>query len=144
VWAAGVTYKKSKEARMMESKDSASAYDKVYDAERPEIFFKCLPEKVVSCGEAVGIRQDATWNVPEPELILMMNSRGEIAGYGVGNDMSSRDIEGENTLYLPQAKVYHRSCAIGPWITVGASEEQARKWQIDCKINRKGKTEFHG
>ena len=111
VWAAGVTYLRSKDARMEESDFSATAYDRVYDAPRPEIFFKSLPEKVVACGEPVGIRADAKWNVPEPELVLMMNSRGDIAGYAVGNDMSSRDIEGENLLYLPQAKGVHTAPA---------------------------------
>ena len=144
VWAAGVTYLRSKDARMEESDFSATAYDRVYDAPRPEIFFKSLPEKVVACGDPVGIREDAKWNVPEPELVLMMNSRGEIAGYAVGNDMSSRDIEGENLLYLPQAKVYHRSCAIGPWITVGASEEEAREWKISLSIERGGEAVFEG
>ena len=144
VWAAGVTYLRSKDARMEESDFSATAYDRVYDAPRPEIFFKSLPEKVVACGDPVGIREDAKWNVPEPELVLMMNSRGEIAGYAVGNDMSSRDIEGENLLYLPQAKVYHRSCAIGPWITVGASEEEAREWEISLSIERGGEAVFEG
>ena len=144
VWAAGVTYLRSKDARMEESDFSATAYDRVYDAPRPEIFFKSLPEKVVACGEPVGIRADAKWNVPEPELVLMMNSRGDIAGYAVGNDMSSRDIEGENLLYLPQAKVYHRSCAVGPWVTVGASEEEVRQWEISLKIERSGGVMFEG
>ena len=144
VWAAGVTYLRSKDARMEESDFSATAYDRVYDATRPELFFKSLPEKVVACGEPVGIRADAQWSVPEPELVLMMNSRGEIAGYAVGNDMSSRDIEGENLLYLPQAKVYHRSCAAGPWVRVGAREEEAREWEITIQIERGGKTVFEG
>ena len=144
VWAAGVTYLRSKDARMEESDFSATAYDRVYDAPRPELFFKSLPEKVVACGEPVGIRADAQWSVPEPELVLMMNSRGEIAGYAVGNDMSSRDIEGENLLYLPQAKVYHRSCAVGPWVRVGATEAEAREWDISMQIGRDGKTVFEG
>ena len=144
VWAAGVTYLRSKDARMEESDFSATAYDRVYDATRPELFFKSLPEKVVACGEPVGIRADAQWSVPEPELVLMMNSRGEIAGYAVGNDMSSRDIEGENLLYLPQAKVYHRSCAVGPWVRVGAREEEAREWEITIQIERGGETVFEG
>ena len=144
VWAAGVTYLRSKDARMEESDFSATAYDRVYDAPRPEIFFKSLPEKVVACGEPVGIRTDANWSVPEPELVLMMNSRGEIAGYAVGNDMSSRDIEGENLLYLPQAKVYHRSCAVGPWVRVGATEEEAREWEIKIQIERSGGSVFDG
>ena len=124
VWAAGVTYLRSKKARMDESEFSASAYDRVYDAERPEIFFKSLPEKVVAPGGEVGIRRDAKWNVPEPELALVCNSRGQVVGYTIGNDMSSRDIEGENLLYLPQAKTYLKSCAVGPFITVGVSEAE--------------------
>jgi 2-dehydro-3-deoxy-D-arabinonate dehydratase len=144
VWAAGVTYLRSKTARMDESDFSASAYDKVYAAERPEIFFKAMPEKVVGPAEAVGIRRDAKWNVPEPELALVLNSRGKIIGHTIGNDMSSRDIEGENLLYLPQAKTYHRSCALGPWIILGTSEAQAREWQIKITIDREGKNIFAG
>jgi 2-dehydro-3-deoxy-D-arabinonate dehydratase len=144
VWAAGVTYLRSKTARMEESGFSANAYDRVYDAERPEIFFKSLPEKVVSPGEPVGIRQDARWNVPEPELVVVLNSRGHIVGYTIGNDMSSRDIEGENLLYLPQAKIYQRSCAIGPWITVGVSEADARNWTIRLEIRRDNGMIFEG
>jgi 2-dehydro-3-deoxy-D-arabinonate dehydratase len=144
IWAAGVTYLRSKTARMDESDFSASAYDKVYAAERPELFFKSLPEKVAGPGEAVGIRRDARWSVPEPELALVLNSRGQIAGYTIGNDMSSRDIEGENLLYLPQAKIYARSCALGPWIHLGASEEAARAWKIGLEIRRGGKTLFSG
>ena len=144
VWAAGVTYLRSKKARMEESDFSATAYDRVYEAERPEIFFKSMPEKVVAAGEAVGIRRDATWSVPEPELALVLNSRGVVAGYTIGNDMSSRDIEGENLLYLPQAKIYTRSCALGPWIELGATEEQARGWNISVSIIRKGESVFAG
>lgn len=144
VWAAGVTYLRSKKARMEESDFSASAYDRVYDAARPEIFFKSLPEKVVPTGEPVGIRSDAKWNVPEPELALVMNSRGQIVGYTIGNDMSSRDIEGENLLYLPQAKTYHRSCALGPWITLGEPETVAREWNINLEIWRSGQRAFAG
>jgi 2-dehydro-3-deoxy-D-arabinonate dehydratase len=144
VWAAGVTYLRSKTARMEESDFSATAYDKVYAAERPEIFFKSMPEKVVATGEAVGIRRDAKWNVPEPELALVMNSRGQIVGHTIGNDMSSRDIEGENLLYLPQAKVYDRSCALGPWIHLGATEADAREWKIKIEIRRDGKNVFNG
>lgn len=144
VWAAGVTYKRSKTARMEESDFSAQAYDKVYEADRPELFFKALPEKIVANGEAVGIRKDATWNVPEPELALVLNSKGRIVGYTVGNDMSSRDIEGENLLYLPQAKVYDRSAALGPWINAGASEAEARAWSIKLEIERGGHIVFSG
>ncbi len=144
VWAAGVTYLRSKTARMEESDFSASAYDRVYAAPRPELFFKSLPEKVVSSGEAVGIRRDARWNVPEPELALVLNSRGRLVGYTAGNDMSSRDIEGENLLYLPQAKIYDRSCALGPWITLGTPEPAAREWQIRLVIRRNGAEVFTG
>jgi 2-dehydro-3-deoxy-D-arabinonate dehydratase len=144
VWAAGVTYLRSKTARMAESDFSATAYDKVYAAERPEIFFKSPAEKVAAAGEAVGIRRDARWSVPEPELALVLNSAGKIAGYTIGNDMSSRDIEGENLLYLPQAKIYHRSCALGPWITLGATETEARRWNIRLEIRRGGQAVFAG
>ncbi len=144
VWAAGVTYLRSKTARMEESDFSASAYDRVYDAVRPEIFFKSLAEKVVPTGEPVGIRSDATWNVPEPELALVMNSRGQIVGYTIGNDMSSRDIEGENLLYLPQAKTYNSSCALGPWITLGTSEAAVRDWKINIEIRRNAQNIFTG
>jgi 2-dehydro-3-deoxy-D-arabinonate dehydratase len=144
VWAAGVTYLRSKTARMEESNFSATAYDRVYAAERPELFFKSLPQKVAAAGEAVGIRRDARWSVPEPELALMLNSRGRVVGYTIGNDMSSRDIEGENLLYLPQAKIYERSCALGPWIHLGSSETEARNWTIRVEILREGKKAFMG
>jgi 2-dehydro-3-deoxy-D-arabinonate dehydratase len=144
VWAAGVTYLRSKTARMEESNFSATAYDRVYDAERPELFFKSLAEKVVPPNEPVGIRRDAKWNVPEPELALVFNSKGKIVGHTIGNDMSSRDIEGENLLYLPQAKTYHRSCALGPWIRIGADEAAAREWKIRLNIRRSGQSVFSG
>ena len=142
VWAVGVTYLRSKKARMEESDFSATAYDRVYDAPRPELFFKSLPEKAVPPGGAVGIRKDARWSVPEPELVFVINSRGQIVGYTIGNDMSSRDIEGENLLYLPQAKIYDRSCAVGPCITVGADEPTARTWKIQLQIQRAGQFVF--
>ncbi len=144
VWAAGVTYLRSKKARMEESDFSATAYDRVYEAARPEIFFKSVAEKVVATGGEVGIRSDARWNVPEPELALVLNSRGDIVGHTIGNDMSSRDIEGENLLYLPQAKVYRASCALGPFITIGASEAEARTWTISIRIVRDGSEVFAG
>ena len=144
IWAAGVTYLRSKAARMEESQFSATAYDRVYAAERPELFFKSLGEKVAAHAEPVGIRRDARWSVPEPELALVLNSRGAIAGHTIGNDMSSRDIEGENLLYLPQAKVYDRSCALGPWIHLGATETEARGWQIRLTIQRDGQRVFAG
>lgn len=144
VWAVGVTYLRSKKARMEESDFSATAYDRVYEAARPELFFKSLPEKVVSPGEAVGIRSDSSWNVPEPELAFVINSLGHIVGYTIGNDMSSREIEGENLLYLPQAKIYNRSCAIGPFVRVGASEAEARTWTIELQVHRGNSVAFQG
>jgi len=144
VWAAGVTYLRSKTARMEESDFSASAYDLVYEADRPEIFFKSLPEKVVGPNEPVGIRADAKWNVPEPELTLVINSAKKLVGVSIGNDMSSRDIEGENLLYLPQAKVYDGACAVGPWIVVGVHEEEIRQWTISVKILRNDQVVFRG
>jgi len=120
VWAAGVTYMRSKEARMDESKESGGAdlYDSVYHADRPELFFKALPHNVRGPGQSVNIRKDSTWNVPEPELTLFISSSGIIQAYTIGNDMSSRSIEGENALYLPQAKVYDKSAALGPCLYV--------------------------
>lgn len=123
VWAAGVTYLRSRDARMEESKDAGGAdfYSKVYNAERPELFFKSAPGRVAAHEEEVYIRKDSKWNVPEPELTLFINAKGKIAAYTIGNDMSSRDIEGENPLYLPQAKVYERSAALGPCLYVPAA-----------------------
>ena len=144
IWAVGVTYLRSKMARMDESNFSATAYDRVYEAARPELFFKALPEKVVAPGDPVGIRKDARWSVPEPELALVVNSHARIVGYTIGNDMSSRDIEGENLLYLPQAKIYDRSCAVGPFITVGADEPTARAWKIHLQIMRNETVAFQG
>ena len=144
VWGAGVTYLRSKTARMEESNFSANAYDRVYSAQRPEVFFKSLPEKVVGPSEPVGIRADAHWNVPEPELALVINCQRTIVGYTIGNDVSSRDIEGENLLYLPQAKIYHRSCAIGPCIVVGSTETVARTWIVTMQIYREGRIIFEG
>jgi len=123
VWAAGVTYLKSRDARMEESQSSgaASLYDRVYDAERPELFFKAVASRVSGHNQQVFIRKDSTWNVPEPELTLFINSNGNIQGYTCGNDMSSRSIEGENALYLPQAKIYEKSAALGPCLYVTSS-----------------------
>ena len=144
VWAAGVTYLRSKAARMEESDFSATAYDRVYEAPRPELFFKALGEKAGGPNDPVGIRADAGWSVPEPELVLVMNSRGDLVGFTIGNDMSSRDIEGENLLYLPQAKIYDRSCALGPWIVLGCSEAEARSWEVGVTIRRGGVEVFAG
>lgn len=120
VWAAGVTYHRSRDARLEESRKAGGGdfYARVYDAERPELFFKSTPHRTAGHRQEVRIRGDSKWNVPEPELALFVNSGGAIAGYTIGNDMSSRDIEGENPLYLPQAKVYDRSCALGPGLLV--------------------------
>lgn len=144
VWAAGVTYLRSKKARMDESEFSSSAYDRVYEAPRPELFFKSLPEKVAGPRDEIGIRADARWSVPEPELALVINSRGKLVGYTIGNDMSSRDIEGENLLYLPQAKTYRNSCALGPFVVLGAAEAIAREWTIRLAIERGGQVVFSG
>ena len=144
VWAAGVTYLRSKTARMEESKSAATAYDKVYEAARPELFFKSVAEKVVAPGDPVGIRKDAVWSVPEPELALVFNSKGRVVAYTIGNDMSSRDIEGENPLYLPQAKVYHRSCALGPVLECGVLETEVRTWTIHLRVQRGTKVVFQG
>ncbi len=145
VWAAGVTYYRSRSARMEESKDAGGGdfYDRVYSAERPELFFKATAGRVAGPEGQVRIRKDASWSVPEPELTLLLNQRGEIIGYTVGNDMSSRDIEGENPLYLPQAKVYDRSCALGPCILV-AAEPLPKSTPIHLEISRGGHTEFAG
>ena len=142
VWAAGVTYLRSRDARMEESKDGGSVYDRVYAADRPEIFFKATPHRVVAPGGAVRIRADSHWNVPEPEVALAINSAGRIFGYTVGNDMSSRDIEGENPLYLPQAKVYAGCCALGPGIVV--REPLPRETAIELRIRRSGAEVFSG
>jgi 2-dehydro-3-deoxy-D-arabinonate dehydratase len=142
VWAAGVTYLRSRDARIEESKDGGSVYDRVYLAERPEIFFKATPNRVVGTGARVRIRADSKWNVPEPEATLAINSHGRIFGYTVGNDMSSRDIEGENPLYLPQAKVYRGSCALGPGIVV--REPLPRECGIEIVIRRAGAEVFRG
>ena len=145
VWAAGVTYLRSRDARMEESADSGGAtfYDKVYEAERPELFFKALPQRVAAHNESVYIRRDSSWNVPEPELTLYINSLGEIQGYTIGNDMSSRSIEGENPLYLPQAKVYQRSAALGPCLYVPASPVPSTTL-IKMSIFRSGMSVYNG
>jgi 2-dehydro-3-deoxy-D-arabinonate dehydratase len=144
VWAAGVTYQRSKTARMEESQTAPSVYDLVYEAPRPELFFKATPEKVVAPNDPVGIRKDATWSVPEPELALVFNSKARVVGYTIGNDMSSRDIEGQNPLYLPQAKVYKQSCALGPFIRLGVLEAEARTWTVHLRIQRGTKVIFQG
>jgi 2-dehydro-3-deoxy-D-arabinonate dehydratase len=145
VWAAGVTYYRSRGARMEESKDAGGGnfYDRVYSAERPELFFKSTASRTVGTGGKVRIRGDAHWSVPEPELTLVVSPAGRIVGYTIGNDMSSRDIEGENPLYLPQAKVYNGSCALGPGILVNASP-LAPSTEIAIEILRHDRVEFAG
>lgn len=143
IWAAGVTYERSRVAREEESAQSG-IYDRVYTAARPEIFFKATPNRAVGPNDAVAIRRDATWNVPEPELTLVMNPAMEIVGYTVGNDMSSRDIEGENPLYLPQAKMYARSCALGPMIALNEHVADAKNLDIHVQITRNGNVMFKG
>jgi 2-dehydro-3-deoxy-D-arabinonate dehydratase len=146
VWASGVTYYRSRNARMEEAKTAGGGdfYERVYVAERPELFMKATPNRVVGHGGKVAIRQDATWSVPEPELTLLATPAGKIAGYTIGNDMSSRDIEGENPLYLPQAKVYDRSCALGPGILIAGDDPIPTSTEITMQILRNGKTVFSG
>jgi 2-dehydro-3-deoxy-D-arabinonate dehydratase len=144
VWAAGVTYKRSKVARMEESQGAARFYDLVYEAARPELFFKASPHRVAGPGQPVRIRRDAVWNVPEPELALVLDSRLRLVGYTIGNDMSSRDIEGENPLYLPQAKVYDACCGLGPWITLADAMPARQEIGIQLAVKRGGKLAFHG
>jgi len=145
VWAAGVTYYNSRRARIAESKDAGGGdfYDRVYSAERPELFFKAAGHRVAGPNAPVMIRRDATWSVPEPELTLLVNPRAKIIGYTIGNDMSSRDIEGANPLYLPQAKVYDRSCALGPGILI-QSTPMPSTTQIHLDILRSGQSQFTG
>lgn len=148
VWAAGVTYKRSQTARMEESEAAADCYDRVYQSDRPELFFKATPHRVTGTGQTLRIRKDSKWNVPEPEFALALNSRGQIVGLTIGNDMSSRDIEGENPLYLPQAKVYDQCCGLGPWVVL-ASEywkdfPQLSDVQVRLDIVRSGESVFGG
>ncbi|HTU16576.1 MAG TPA: fumarylacetoacetate hydrolase family protein [Gemmataceae bacterium] len=144
VWAAGVTYKRSREARERESAGAARFYDLVYNAERPELFFKATPRRVVGPNAAVRIRHDSRWNVPEPELALVVSPRLKIVGYTIGNDMSSRDIEGENPLYLPQAKVYDGSCSLGPVVTLAGALPSPESVTIRLTIARGGAVVFDG
>ncbi len=145
VWAAGVTYWRSREARMEEAKTAGGGdfYDRVYSADRPELFFKSLGHRVIGPGGKVRIRRDSKWNVPEPELTLLISRGGKITGYTIGNDMSSRDIEGENPLYLPQAKVYDGACALGPCVLL-AEQPLSKETKIQLNIRRAGKDAFTG
>ncbi len=141
-WGAGVTYERSRLARMAESQ-SADVYARIYQAERPEIFFKATPSRCVGPNQPVGIRADSRWSVPEPELALVLDRDGAILGYTLGNDMSARDIEGDNPLYLPQAKVYQACCAIGPTVLLAESGKHP-EFEIRCRIIRKGEEVFDG
>ena len=141
VWAAGVTYLRSRDARMEES-TQRDVYDQVYGAARPELFLKATPHRVSGPGEPVAIRSDSGWDVPEPELTLLLNSRGELVGYTIGNDVSSRSIEGENPLYLPQAKVYSRSAALGPTVITVDELPDAANLDINLSIHRGGAVLF--
>lgn len=145
VWAAGVTYYRSRSARIEESKAAGGGdfYDRVYHAERPEIFFKATPHRVVGPGGELRIRRDSAWNVPEPELALAVNRAGAIIGYAIGNDMSSRDIEGENPLYLPQAKVYAQCCGLGPALLVSSGPLDPAT-EIRIEVRRDGGPVFDG
>jgi 2-dehydro-3-deoxy-D-arabinonate dehydratase len=144
VWASGVTYLRSRDARMEESKDAGGGtfYDRVYDAERPEIFFKATPHRVFGTGTHLRLRSDSKWNVPEPELALAINAGGKIFGYTIGNDLSSRDIEGENPLYLPQAKVWSHCCGLGPALVV--CDPLRLETGIEIQILRAGSIVFEG
>jgi 2-dehydro-3-deoxy-D-arabinonate dehydratase len=144
VWAAGVTYKRSKVARESESTSAASFYDKVYTAERPELFFKATADRVIGAHQPVRVRKDSRWSVPEPELALFIAPDLRIVGYSIGNDMSARDIEGENPLYLPQAKVYNQSCAMGPVVTLASAMPPRDQIEISLHIERSIQTVFQG
>jgi len=144
IWAAGVTYKRSKTARMEESTTAASCYDRVYASPRPELFFKATPHRVAGHGQPLRIRTDSNWNVPEPELTLVLSSKLSLVGYTIGNDVSSRDIEGDNPLYLPQAKCYSQSCGLGPWITLAVGMPPRSEIGIRLLVHRSGKIVYDG
>ena len=143
VWAAGVTYTRSREARVREAV-TQDVYERVYEAERPELFFKSTAEKVVGPNDWIGLRGDSHWNVPEPELALVLNPRMQIVGYTVGNDVSSRDIEGQNPLYLPQAKIYRHACALGPAITLAGEGVDAQNLAVRLTIHRDDVLAYQG
>ena len=142
VWAAGVTYERSREARLAET-TTVGIYDKIYDAERPEVFFKATASRCVGPNAPVGVRADSRWTVPEPELAVVLDPDGAILGYTLGNDMSARDIEGENPLYLPQAKIYRACCSLGP-VLVLTDEPLERRLVVRCRIVRGGREVFAG
>jgi 2-dehydro-3-deoxy-D-arabinonate dehydratase len=143
VWACGVTYLRSRDARMEESTEE-DVYERVYNAERPELFLKATPSRVVGPGQPVAIRADSTWDVPEPEIALVINAHREVVGYTVGNDMSSRSIEGENPLYLPQAKIYTACAGLGPVIALADEIADPRALKVTLTIERGGEVLFEG
>lgn len=142
VWAAGVTYERSRDARNAETKLADSVYDKVYESERPELFFKSTYERLVPPGQPLGLRSDSKWMVPEPELAVVISKTGDIIGWTLGDDLSSRDIEGENPLYLPQAKIFTGSCSIGPCLLWNTGKEDPLSWSLSLTITRDKKTVF--
>ncbi|MEY3457919.1 MAG: hypothetical protein RL215_1076 [Planctomycetota bacterium] len=144
VWAAGVTYKRSQIARMEESESAASHYDKVYSADRPELFFKATPHRTAGPGLPLRVRSDSSWSVPEPEFTLVINRTGKIVGYTIGNDMSARDIEGENPLYLPQAKFYRQCAGLGPAVLLAEQPLEPERIEIQLEIRRDGSSVFNG
>jgi 2-dehydro-3-deoxy-D-arabinonate dehydratase len=144
VWAAGVTYKRSREARERESAGAARFYDLVYGAERPELFFKATPHRVAGPGGRVRVRRDSRWTVPEPELAVVLSPHLRVIGYTIGNDMSARDIEGENPLYLPQAKVYDHGCALGPVVTLAEAMPPLDRVAVRLTVERRGERIFEG
>ncbi len=144
VWAAGVTYKRSQIARMEESESSASNYDKVYTADRPELFFKATPHRVSGPGQALRVRSDSRWSVPEPEFTLVADPAGRIVGYTIGNDMSARDIEGENPLYLPQAKFYRQCAGLGPCVLLAEQPLEPEGVEIGLQIRRASAVVYSG
>ncbi len=142
VWAAGVTYERSREARLAET-TTAGVYDRVYEAERPELFFKATPSRCAGPNAPVGVRADSRWTVPEPELGVVLDGAGGVLGYVLGNDMSARDIEGENPLYLPQTKIYRACCALGPVVLL-TDEPVERRLRLWCRVTRGGRAVFYG
>ncbi|HBN74948.1 MAG TPA: 2-hydroxyhepta-2,4-diene-1,7-dioate isomerase [Planctomycetaceae bacterium] len=144
VWAAGVTYKRSQQARMEESEHAASHYDLVYSADRPELFFKATAQRVVGHQDPVRVRNDSSWSVPEPEFAIYLTPEMHVCGYTIGNDMSARDIEGENPLYLPQAKVYNQCCSLGPCVTLGSTDLDLSSVEIKLGIERNKAQVFSG
>jgi 2-dehydro-3-deoxy-D-arabinonate dehydratase len=144
VWAAGVTYRRSQAARMEESTVAGTCYDQVYRSPRPELFFKATPHRVAGPGQPIRVRKDSRWTVPEPELTLVLNSHLQLVGFTIGNDVSSRDIEGENPLYLPQAKIFDACCGLGPCVTLPISMPPEQETTIEMLVRRNEQVVFEG